>query len=136
MARSIFDTNRSVYFRAVRDGKPVIAARAMREAILAGTSEEVAAFVIEARQRAGVQDVAMLPDTTWTVRLQSQPAAEGVTMDDTNFRAILDGATDVRISWPSLYSHWGVSVSFTVNGQSKYVATSADWQHTETYLST
>lgn len=101
------------------------------------TQAEVTAFAAELRRRAGVQDVELLPETTWTlearrggklIKLAGEETTTGV------LRNTLADSEDITISWPSVIFHWGVMVTFTWGGV-EYIARSKDYALTETYLS-
>lgn len=98
------------------------------------TQDEVNAFTAELRRRAGVQDPALLPETTWKVRRSSDPHGSGKSYTTTVLVNTLDEAERVSISWPSVIFHWGVMVTFTWGGEA-FVAHSADYAMTETYMS-
>jgi hypothetical protein len=74
--------------------------------------------------------------TTWTVHVSGavhgQPGEQYGTEVLRNTLTDAEGA--VIIDWPSVTFHWGVMVTFTWGGV-HYVARSADWQLTETYMS-
>ena len=98
---------------------------------------EVDDFTRELRRRAGVQDVTLLPDTTWTVResgVRPKDVAELESYPTSVLRNTLACSEDVAISWPSVTFHWGVMITFSWGGV-RYVAHSADYQITETYMS-
>jgi hypothetical protein len=117
---------------------PTKRAAVVAEAITTlATQAEVDDFTRELRRRAGVQDVALLPNTTWKVtgrrngteiRLAGEEVTTAVLLNT------LEGAELRHIDWPSVTFHWGVMVTFTWGGVD-YIARSADYAHTETYLS-
>lgn len=141
-----FHSAARAYWAADREGKPVASAKALREAVMAGSAEQVAEFVREVQIRAGKQDLALLPETTWKMdgkdnfgHWDNRPErmAERATVPNTtDLRMLLESesARGVRISWPSIVSHHGVSVFWT-DGDREYRAFSADYGVTETYLS-
>lgn len=93
------------------------------------TAAQVNEFTRYLRIKAGVHDISMLPDTTWTV----QKVGTRRTTNVTGTAALVEAVScydEVSISWPSVYMHWGVMVSF-----GDFVAHSADYALTETYLS-
>lgn len=98
------------------------------------TQAEVTAFAAELRRRAGVQDISILPDTTWLVRETSAPHGTGKNYVTGILQNTLRESEDVTISWPSVIFHWGVMVTFTWGGVA-YVAHSKDYAMTETYMS-
>lgn len=98
------------------------------------TQAQVEEFTTQLRREAGVQDVTLLPDTTWKVRRSAETHGDGYTYTTEVLINTLADAEDVSISWPSLTFHWGVMVTFTW-GLERIVAHSADYQLTETYLS-
>jgi endogenous inhibitor of DNA gyrase (YacG/DUF329 family) len=98
------------------------------------TQEQVNEFTAELRRQAGVQDVSLLPETTWKVRRSVQTHGAGYEYTTEVLLNTLKDAEDVSISWPSVTFHWGVMVTFTW-GLERIVAHSADYQLTETYLS-
>lgn len=101
------------------------------------TQEAVMEFTAQLRREAGVQDVELLPATTWNVQgwdgKKLVDDAQELSTDE--LVAWLKQGSNVRISWPSVTSHWGVSVSFDGMDFGSFVARSRDWQLTETYLS-
>jgi hypothetical protein len=101
------------------------------------TQAEVAVFVRWVRIQAGVQDVALLPETTWTVTGRRNGTEVRLAGDQVTTAVLLntlEGAELGHIDWPSVTFHWGVMVTFTWGGVD-YIARSAEYAHTETYLS-
>ena len=98
------------------------------------TQADVEAFTAQLRREARVQDVTLLPATTWRARKVGQAHGTGELYSTGILLNTLESSEDVSISWPSVYSHWGVMVSFTWGGE-RMVAHSADYHLTETYLS-
>lgn len=122
--------------RAHRDGKPGVAAKLASEALLTVPVAEVPEFVRRVRVAQGVQDLSLLPtDVTYTVESRVNDAwvtvAAAWSAEDIQN---LIGAMSFTVSWPSLYSHWGVSIQYASLG-TDYRVQSSDWQLTETYLS-
>jgi hypothetical protein len=104
-------------------------------AILEMTNQaDVDSLTRQLRIDAGAQDVALLPDTAWNMFRSGNYQVPVETVGTAVLANTLDGAEDVTISWPSVYSHWGVMVTFTWGGQT-IVARSKDYQLTETYMS-
>lgn len=102
------------------------------------TQAEVEDFTAELRRRAGVQDVALLPDTTWTLIRFLGPyvEADGGTVTTPELVELIGHSA--HIDWPSVTFHWGVAVRWTTEpaGEGvRWIARSADYALTETYLS-
>lgn len=134
-------TNYSDATRTALDALSRIKAPTKRAAFIAETMTtlptlaDVTDFATALRTRAGVQDLTMLPDTEWTVERSGDVAPKTtVRMSTGELRRPLDLASDVTISWPNVLFHWGVMVTFALNGN-RYVARSADYAPTETYMS-
>lgn len=131
---------RANYFRAVRDGKPRIAADCLNSAIFNGTAAEVADFIREVQISQGKQDLDLLPDTTWRMDAKTptgwdnEPSAEKTEIQTDTLIELLSGKTTWHIDWPSIVSHWGVAIFFTI-GDVDFRAFSADWERTETSMS-
>jgi hypothetical protein len=134
----------SDYFRAVREGKRTKAATIAADAIATlPTMEEVMMFATAVRIQRGVQDISMLPEGTYRLDTKDsfgswdnrpdRPRSE-IGRDDFVKHLVDDGATDVKIDWPSVTFHWGVAVFFKIDGMDCR-AFSADYAPTETYLS-
>jgi hypothetical protein len=100
------------------------------------TQKAVEEFTRQLRIDAGVQDVELLPRTMWDVLRTADLATQRPSskVDTAVLRNTLADAEDIRISWPSVVSHWGVLVTFTWGGE-KIVVRSADYQITETSMS-
>lgn len=129
----------SEYFTAQRAGKPTKTASAIaRAALQLQSMEEVTEFMTQIRQHAGIQDLSMLPDVPYNV--DAAPYAnDGKHLYDLPLKGLRDQLSkaspdSVRISWASLYSHWGVAVFYTIEGQD-YRASTPDFGPTETALS-
>jgi hypothetical protein len=100
------------------------------------TQAEVDDFTRQLRINAGVQDVALLPETTWTI-VRTFPGRTPVETGRANTAALLSvlaASTSVSIDWPSVTFHWGVAVRYEQDGEA-FIARSSDWQLTETYMS-
>src|SRR3982750_239546 len=63
------------------------------------TLADVADFTAVLRRQAGVQDVTALPETTWTVRAVRAAHGTGEAVETVGLHILLNGATDVSISW-------------------------------------
>ena len=122
--------------RAHRDGKPGVAAKLASEALLTVPMAEVPEFVRRVRVAQGVQDLSLLPtDVLYKVEARIKDGWVTVAADwPAEEVANLIGAQSFTVSWPSLYSHWGVSIQYQ-SGGTDYRVQSNDWQLTETYLS-
>lgn len=100
------------------------------------TQAEVNDFTAELRRRAGVQDISLIPTSTWTVKRwdNARLVDHLVDIDQALLLGVLEGAKKVTIDWPSVTFHWGVRLEIEHNGQD-FVAYSADYRMTETYMS-
>jgi hypothetical protein len=100
------------------------------------TQAEVDDFTRAIRIDAGVQDVALLPESHWSI-VRTFPGRTPVETGRANtvaLTAILAASTNVSIDWPSVTFHWGVAVRYEQNGEA-FIARSADYAMTETYMS-
>lgn len=118
-----------------------ISAPTKRAALIAQTITQLSTqaavneFTSQIRRNARVQDLSILPESMWTLtrRIGSELRDGGrVTTSDLRY---LIGDSEFRIDWPSVTFHWGVAVTFCSEGGVSWTARSADWQLTETYMS-
>jgi hypothetical protein len=133
-----FQIARQEYFRAVDAGKPQSAAKHLLNATITGTAVEVAEFIVKIQQDRGKQDLDLLPNTDWYMDAKgpqgfdNEKGAKKPLITTSHLVELLTGdKTTWRISWPSVVSHWGVAVFFTIH-EVEFRAFSADWMITET----
>jgi hypothetical protein len=126
------------YFRARREGKPLLAAKAIAAAMDLPDQADVDVFTRRVRTDKGIQDLALISaDRPYSVEVKE---GEGdwkhhlnpVSADEVCLVAAR--ADSFSISFPSVHSHWGYAVFYTAKGK-EFRATSADYAMTETYMS-
>lgn len=100
---------------------------------------EALAFVRLVKINQGAQELALLPDddTVWTIDFVSPNGTPHPVTSHATTIYVRSLATDYdfRISWPSVTSHWGISVWFVTESGNRWCCRTADYQVTETYLS-
>ena len=148
---SDFDAND---YRGIKRIEPSPAAVAMRElhrikaptkraALIAQTITQLSTqaavneFTAAIRRQAQVQDLSLLPDSKWKImrRVGTETQLDGWDVKTSELATIANNGRNVRIDWPSVTFHWGVRVTFENASGTEYIAFSADYKMTETYMS-
>jgi hypothetical protein len=97
------------------------------------TQDEVIDFVRQIRLNERVQDVALLPDTLWTIERSGSQVVER-TVQTSELLTILAESECPIIDFPNILFHYGFIVTFTRDFE-HFIARSADYGITETYMS-
>lgn len=98
------------------------------------TQVEVNDFVRQLRIDARVQDLSLLPETLWTIERSGSQTVER-TVQTSELLRMLAESSDTAIDFPNVLFHWGFMVTFTLRVTQHFIARSADYALTETYMS-
>jgi hypothetical protein len=113
---------------ASREGKGQKARLIIADAISTLDYMDALEFVRLVKIDQGSQDLALLPECAWTFHHNDGDPRRVYESTDM-LRAYVDEDSDYAISWPSVFSHWGVSVCTRYG-----TFYSPDYALTETYL--
>lgn len=125
------------YFRARREGKPLITARAIAAAVSLPVQADVDQFIRRVRMDKGIQDLALIgADRPYSVEVYEdgswKPLHQAVSAGEV--RALASHASEgFSIRFPNEFQY-GYAVFYTTGGKG-YRAFSADYAPSETYLS-
>jgi hypothetical protein len=126
------------WYAAKRQGKPLLMAKAVAEAVtVLPTSAEVAYFVRRVRTALGIQDLELIPAAKFMVDVEKdgswKPSLSNVSTDD--LRAVVAEAASFRIDFANTAHHYGTAVFYSMPNGTHFRAFSTDYALSETYFS-